>query len=78
MKVGHSTLHRLVQRALFSPPDAKQAVTEVSVDGGKVRIRSNEAEGSHWLEGTGLLTRGGCSWRTAPTQQLFHLYRSVV
>lgn len=50
MKVGHSTLHRLVQRSLFSPADAKQAVTEVSVDGGKVRIRSNEAEGSHWLE----------------------------
>lgn len=34
MKVGHTTLHRLVERTEFSPPDAKSAVTEVSVDGG--------------------------------------------
>ncbi len=50
MKVGHTTLHRLVQRTEFSPPDAKLAVTEVSVDGGKVRLRSEQAQDSHWLE----------------------------
>ena len=50
MKVGHTTLHRRVQRSLFSPPDAKQAVTEVSVDGGKVRLRSEPGSESKWLE----------------------------
>lgn len=50
IKVGHSTLHRLVQRSLFSPPDAKQSVTEVSVDGGKVRLRSPHGQQSQWLE----------------------------
>ena len=50
MKVGHSTLHRRVQLKELPLPDAKQAVTEVSVDGGKVRIRSDEVKGSHWLE----------------------------
>ena len=34
MKVGHTTLHRLVERAEFSPPDAKSTACEVSVDGG--------------------------------------------
>ncbi len=50
MKVGHTTLHRLVERTEFSPPDAKSAVTEVSVDGGKVRVRQETAIGSQWLE----------------------------
>lgn len=44
MKVGHTRLHRLVQRTEFSIPDAKGAVTEVSVDGGKVRLRSSQDE----------------------------------
>lgn len=43
IKVGHTTLHRLVQRTEFSVTDAKGAVTEVSVDGGKVRLRDYEA-----------------------------------
>ena len=50
MKVGHTTLHRLVQRTEFSMTDAKGAVTEVSVDGGKVRLRDYEANSSQWLE----------------------------
>ena len=50
IKVGHTTLHRLVERAEFSPADAKSAVTEVSVDGGKVRLRKETAIGSQWLE----------------------------
>ncbi len=50
MKVGHTILHRLVERAEFSPSDAKSAVTEVSVDGGKVRVRTETAIRSQWLE----------------------------
>jgi len=50
MKVGHTTLHRLVERAEFSLLDAKSAVMEVSVDGGKIRLRKETSVGSHWLE----------------------------
>ena len=51
MKVSHSTLQRLVQRHDVSLPEAKQTVTELSVDGGKVRLRSAvKGEPSHWLE----------------------------
>lgn len=50
MKVGHTALHRAVEKAEFSPPDAIAAVTEVSVDGGKARLRKETATGSQWLE----------------------------
>ena len=50
IKMGHTTLHRLVGRTEFSVPDAKQVVTEVSVDGGKVRLRSQPQVGCQWLE----------------------------
>jgi len=50
IEVGHSTLHRLVQRTEFSPPDAKQTVTELSVDGGKVRVRTEPGQSCEWLE----------------------------
>lgn len=50
MKVGHTRLHRLVQRKEFSLADAKQTVTEVSVDGGKVRLRTQQEQQSQSLE----------------------------
>jgi hypothetical protein len=48
--VGHSTQARLVHRQQFPEPTAKQAVTEVSVDGGKVRLRGARGEGSQWRD----------------------------
>lgn len=48
IKVGHSTLHRLVQRQAFELPEAKQSLTEVSIDGGKVRLRSEKGQESYW------------------------------
>jgi len=42
IKVGHTTLHRLVQRQEFLLPAAKQPITEVWIDGGKVRLRGEE------------------------------------
>jgi hypothetical protein len=39
MTVGHSTQQRLVGRQSFEPVEAKQGVSEVSIDGGKVRLR---------------------------------------
>ena len=51
MSLSHSTLQRLVQRQGVTPPEAKQAVTEISADGGKVRLRHPETgEPSYWKE----------------------------
>jgi hypothetical protein len=50
MEVGHSSLHRLVQQQEFTPPEAKQAVHEVSIDGGKVRLRGAPGGGSAWRD----------------------------
>lgn len=51
MEVSHSTLQRLVQRQEFEEPQALQGVSEVSIDGGKVRIRS-QVQGieSYWRD----------------------------
>jgi hypothetical protein len=39
MEVGHSTHHRQVKKVELSPPNVKQKLTEVCLDGGKVRLR---------------------------------------
>ena len=38
--MSHSTLQRLVQRQEYEEPHTKQGVSEISIDGGKVRLRS--------------------------------------
>ncbi len=50
VNVGHSTQARLVKRQEFPDPSAKQPVNEVSIDGGKIRLRSLPEEGSHWRD----------------------------
>lgn len=51
VRVSHSTLQRLVQRTEVECPTARQKVTQVSVDGGKVRLRSpTKGQPCHWLE----------------------------
>lgn len=50
VKVGHSSLHRYVQRQDFAPTDAKQGVSEVGIDGGKVRLRGDEGQPSYWRD----------------------------
>lgn len=51
VRVSHSTLQRLVQRTEFELPSAKQKVTEMSFDGGKVRLRNQQkGQPSYWLE----------------------------
>jgi hypothetical protein len=42
IQVGHSTYHRQVQKVDTSPPNVRQKLTEVCLDGGKVRLRSQE------------------------------------
>ena len=50
VKVGHSTQHRQVQTLECCLPDAKQAITEVSIDGGKVRLRGLKGQASYWRD----------------------------
>jgi hypothetical protein len=50
VKVGHSTQQKLVVSQDFQLPLAKQAVSEVSVDGGKVRLRGKPKAGCHWRD----------------------------
>lgn len=48
--VGHSTQQRLVHRQTFELPLAKQPVTEVGIDGGKVRLRNLKDSESAWRD----------------------------
>lgn len=51
IKVSHSTLQRLVHRQDFEEPAALQGVSEVSIDGGKVRLRSQiKGVESYWRD----------------------------
>ena len=58
--VSHSSLQRKVQRNSVDFPDVKQKVTEVSLDGGKVRIRREK--------------RGECYWKEYKTARLQGIY----
>ncbi len=50
IKVGHSTQQKLVLSQNFQLPQTRQSVSEVSVDGGKVRLRGKLKEGCHWRD----------------------------
>ena len=50
LKVGHSTHHRKVGQKEIPLPDVKQGLSEVSLDGGKVRLRGKKGEPSYWKE----------------------------
>jgi hypothetical protein len=50
VKVGHSTQQKLVSAQDLQLPQAKQAISEVSVDGGKVRLRGKPKAGCHWRD----------------------------
>ena len=51
LKVGHSTQQRKVGQIELPIPDVKQGLSEVSVDGGKIRLRSEiKGQSSEWKE----------------------------
>ena len=50
ISVGHSTQQRLVGRQSFELPELKQGVSEVSIDGGKVRLRDLKEAESPWRD----------------------------
>lgn len=45
IRIGHSTLHRLVQKAEFNETHSPTMVESLSVDGGKVCLRSGNGKG---------------------------------
>ena len=51
MSISHSTLHRLVNRRELAWSEAKQTAVDISVDGGMVRVRTEQKDQScQWLE----------------------------
>jgi hypothetical protein len=51
VKVSHSTFQRLVQRTEVEFPTARQKVSQLSVDGGKVRVRAPiRGQKCEWFE----------------------------
>lgn len=50
MSIGHSTHQRLVGRQAFAYAEAKQGVSEISLDGGKVRLRDLVESDSPWRD----------------------------
>lgn len=50
VKVGHSTQHRQVQTHEWFLPQARQPIAEVSIDGGKVRLRGEKGQASYWRD----------------------------
>lgn len=50
MAVSRGTQQRLVQRQTFELPVTQQSVEEISIDGGKVRIRTPKGEICRWQD----------------------------
>jgi hypothetical protein len=58
--VAHSTQQRLVHRQAFESPQAAVTVEEMSVDGGKVRLRTPKGEPSEWRDYKGVNLHDCC------------------
>lgn len=51
IKVGHSTFHRKVNRLDLPPVEMKQGLSEIAIDGGKVRLRDEiKGKPSYWQD----------------------------
>lgn len=60
IKVSHGTQQRLVHRQSFELPQVEQAVDEISVDGGKVRLRTSKGQPSEWRDYKGVNLHERC------------------
>ena len=54
VRVSHSTQQRLIHRQTFELPQVEQTVDEMSVDGGKVRLRTPNGQPSEWRDYKGV------------------------
>ena len=51
IKISHSTLQRLVKRQELELPTSQQGVKEITLDGGKVRLRNaTKGESCYWKD----------------------------
>jgi hypothetical protein len=50
IKIGHSTLHRIVERHDLPPSQAETESEGVSVDGGKICLRSEKGQKGEWRD----------------------------
>ena len=50
MAVGHSTQQRLVQSQEFELPLSVKKIEEMSIDGGKVRLRTPKGQSCEWRD----------------------------
>jgi hypothetical protein len=50
VKVSGNTQQRLVQRQTFELPQVEAMIEEMSVDGGKVRLRTPQGQPSEWRD----------------------------
>lgn len=60
MPVSRGTQQRLVQRQLFELSTAEDDVEEISIDGGKVRIRTPKGEVCRWQDYKAVNLHGHC------------------
>ena len=60
MAVSRGTQQRLVQRQPFELPIAEDSVEEISIDGGKVRIRTPKGEICRWQDYKAVNLHGHC------------------
>jgi hypothetical protein len=60
VKVSHSTQQRLVHRQTFELPQVEGTVEEMSVDGGKVRLRTPQGQPSEWRDYKGVNLQEQC------------------
>ena len=59
--VSHSTLQRLVQRKPWEWPDVVGEMTDMSLDGGMIRVRTPMGQPSEWREYKALQVGGQIS-----------------
>jgi hypothetical protein len=50
IQVGHSDLHRWVQQTELDEPEVEETIEEISLDGGKVRVRTSKGQPSEWQD----------------------------
>ena len=59
IRVPAKTQQRIVHRQSFDLPDIEQSIKEVSVDGGKVRLRTPLGQGCEWKDYKAIATEQG-------------------
>ncbi len=59
IRVAAKTQQRLVHRQTFATPAINQPIAELSVDGGKVRLRTSVGEASQWRDYKAIATDQG-------------------